>query len=180
MLAPCVSWLVADGWHVVLPSRRYAPIPIVPGATGTGRALWVAADWSAPAGLAERAARALSGRAELLVAWVHREHRADVMHAIAPLLTPDAPVVEVHGSSATDPVAGCPEPVLAGHPTQQVVLGFTPSGDVMRRLTYEETTDGVLDAIRWALDGRPPCVHQVGEPQPWPARSWPTMRAANG
>ncbi|HEX3648692.1 MAG TPA: hypothetical protein VHV49_09690, partial [Pseudonocardiaceae bacterium] len=46
MLAACASRLVADGWHVVLPSRRYAPLREVPAGPATGRALWVAADWS--------------------------------------------------------------------------------------------------------------------------------------
>jgi hypothetical protein len=171
MLAPCASWLVADGWHVVLPSRRYAPIPIVPDTVASGRALWVAADWSEPAGLAERAARTLGGQADLLVAWVHNEHRATVLNAVAPLLAPGAPVVEVHGAAATDPVTGCPEPVLADHPTQQVVLGFMPAGEVMRRLTYEEISDGVLEAVTRALAGNAPSVRQVGDPEPFHRRA---------
>jgi NAD(P)-dependent dehydrogenase (short-subunit alcohol dehydrogenase family) len=168
MLAACTSALVADGWHVVLPSRRYAPIPTTARlADGGGRALWVAADWSDPGGLAERAKRALGGPVELLVAWVHREHRGDVLRAVAPLLAMGAPVVEVHGSAAAVLVGGYPEPVLGDHPTQQVVLGFVPVGRSSRRLSHEEISAGVLAAVERALADKPPAVHQVGEPRPW-------------
>ena len=171
MLSACTSVLVAEGWHVVLPSRRYAPIPTTPGNSGTGRALWVAADWSDPRGLAERAKRALGGPVELLVAWVHREHRPAVLFAVAPLLARGAPVVEVHGSSAAVLTDGYPEPVLTNHPTQQVVLGFVPVGRTSRRLSHEEISDGVLAAVRRALSDKPPAVHQVGEPRPWSTRT---------
>jgi hypothetical protein len=168
MLAACASTLVADGWHVVLPSRRYSPIPAAPaGSNMAGRALWVAADWSDPVGLADRIKRALSGPVELLVSWVRREHRPALLSAVAPLLAPDAPVVEVHGSAAFDPVTGYPDPVLDDHPTQQLVLGFVPVGRTSRRLSHEEISDGVLDAVDRALAGKPPGVYQVGVPRPW-------------
>lgn len=169
MLAACASRLVADGWHVVLPSRRYTPLREVPAGGTTGRALWVAADWSDPIGLATRVRKALAGPAELLVTWVHREHRAALLSAVAPLLTPDAPVVEVHGSAAFDQVTGrYPEPVLTDHATQQLVLGFVPVGGTSRRLSHEEISEGVLDAVDRALAGKPPGVYQVGDPRPWP------------
>jgi hypothetical protein len=167
MLVACASTLIADGWHVVLPSRRYSPIPAVPAGGAAGRALWVAADWSDPAGLADRAGKALGAPAELLVTWVRREHRADVLRAVEPLLAPDAPVVEVHGAAAYDPVTGYPDPVLADHPTQQVVLGFMPVGRSSRRLNHDEISGGVLDAVDRALSGKTPGVYQVGEPRPW-------------
>jgi hypothetical protein len=167
MLSACTSVLVAEGWHVVLPSRRYAPIPTTPGGTGTGRALWVAADWSDPADLARRARRALGAPAELLVAWVRHEHRAAVLHEVAPLLKRGAPIVEVHGSAAALLSQGYPEPVLPDHPTQQVVLGFVPVGRTSRRLSHEEISAGILAAVRRALADKPPALHQVGEPRPW-------------
>jgi NAD(P)-dependent dehydrogenase (short-subunit alcohol dehydrogenase family) len=168
MLAACTSVLVADGWQVVLPCRRYAPIPTVSVGSHAGRALWVAADWSDPVGLADRARRALGGPVELLVTWVRREHRQALLEAVAPLLAPDAPVVEVHGSAAFDPASGYPDPVLPNHPTQQLVLGFVPAGGTCRRLSHEEISEGVLDALDRALAGKPPGVYQVGEPRPWP------------
>jgi hypothetical protein len=173
MLAGCAAALVADGWHVVLPSRRYAPIPDVAPSNGqsTRKALWVEANWSAPKELAERAERALDGKADLLVAWVHGPARPSVLRAVAPLLADGAPVVEVHGSASANPVGGCPDPVLAGHPTQQVVLGFVRQYGRTRWLTHAETAAGVLDAVRRALDGRPPGVHQVGEFRPYPTHS---------
>jgi NAD(P)-dependent dehydrogenase (short-subunit alcohol dehydrogenase family) len=167
MLSACTSALVEEGWHVVLPSRRYAPIPATPGNGAGGRALWVAADWSDPKGLASRAKKALGGPVDLLVAWVHREHRSAVLHAVGPLLAPGAPVVEVHGSAAAVLTGGYPEPVLSDHPTQQVVLGFVPVGRTSRRLSHEEISDGVLAAVQRALAAKPPAVHQVGEPRPW-------------
>ncbi|HEX3592681.1 MAG TPA: hypothetical protein VHV74_23905 [Pseudonocardiaceae bacterium] len=166
MLAACTSRLVSDGWQVVLPSRRYAPIPAV-ASDSAGRALWVPADWSDPSGLAQRAGKALGGPAELLVTWVHREHRGALLSAVEHLLAAEAPVVEVHGSAAFDPVSGYPDPVLADHPTQQLVLGFVPVGRTSRRLSHEEITEGVLDAVDRALAGKAPGVHQVGEPRPW-------------
>jgi NAD(P)-dependent dehydrogenase (short-subunit alcohol dehydrogenase family) len=169
MLSDCAAELVAQGWHVVLPSRRYAPLAIAPGAPTEGRALWVAADWSDPKGLADRAGRALGGKADLLVVWVRREQRGQVLATVAPLLTAGAPVVEVHGS-ATAGQAGPREPVLADHPTQQVVLGFVPEGRTTRRLNQEEISQGVVDAVRRALDGRPPATHQVGDVLPWSVR----------
>jgi NAD(P)-dependent dehydrogenase (short-subunit alcohol dehydrogenase family) len=172
MLAGCVAALVAEDWHVVVPSRRYAPIPdLVPGNGSPERkALWVEANWSEPKVLATRAERALDGKADLLVAWVHATARPSVLRAVAPLLAPDAPVVEVHGSASANPVDGCPDPVLADHPTQQVVLGYVRQSGRTRWLTHAEIVDGVLDAVRRALDGRTPGVHQVGEFRSYPDR----------
>lgn len=169
MLAGCAETLIADGWHVVLPSRRQAPIPaadIDGNGNGHRKAVWVQASWAEPAALAERAARALGGPADLLVAWVHRTERMSVLRAVAPLLAPRAPVVEVHGSGSANPVGGCPDPVLADHPTQQVVLGFVRHAGRTRWLTHQEISAGVLDGVRRALAGRPSAVHQVGEFRP--------------
>ena len=168
MLAGCAAALVADGWQVVLPSRRYAPIPDETPAGG-GQALWVEADWADPKQLASRAERALGGKADLLVAWVHARARPSVLRAVARLLADDAPVVEVHGSASANPVDGCPDPILEDHPTQQVVLGFVMRNGSTRWLTHAETAEGVLDAVHRALDGRPPAVHQVGEFRSYPA-----------
>jgi hypothetical protein len=170
MLAGCAAALVADGWHVVLPSRRYAPIPDETPANG-GHALWVEADWAEPKALATRAERALGGTADLLVAWVHGRARPSVLRAVARLLAPGAPVVEVHGSASANPVDGCPDPILDDHPTQQVVLGYVMQQGRTRWLTHAETVDGVLDAVHRALDGRPPGVHHVGEFRGYPART---------
>ncbi len=163
MLAGAASSLLDDGWHVVLPSRRR---PSVPATNGNGRpnvATWVKADWTDPAELARAAETALGGPADLLVAWVHREVRTAVLRAVAPLLAPGAPVVEVHGSASANPLGGCPEPVLADHPTQQVVLGYVRHAGRTRWLTHDEISAGVLDAVNRALTGRPPHVHHVGE-----------------
>jgi hypothetical protein len=171
MLAGCAAALVADGWHVVLPSRRYAPIPDrSTNGHSSNKALWVQADWAVPAELAVRAERALNGKADLLVAWVHPAAQPSVLRAVAPLLTPDAPVVEVHDISSANPLGGCPDPVLDDHPTQQVVLGYVRDAGRTRWLTHAETAEGVLDAVHRALDGRPPGVHQVGEFRSYPTR----------
>jgi NAD(P)-dependent dehydrogenase (short-subunit alcohol dehydrogenase family) len=164
MLAGVAAALLDDGWRVVLPSRRR---PTLPATNGHSRsAFWVKADWTAPSTLAEAASEALDGKAELLVAWVHREVRASVLRAVAPLLAPGAPVVEAHGSASANPVGGCPEPILPDHPTQQVVLGYVRHAGRTRWLTHQEISAGVLDAVHRALDGRPPHVHQVGEFRP--------------
>ena len=126
------------------------------------------ADWSEPDLLAARAGRALGGPADLLVAWVHLTDRVRVLRAVEPLLAPGAPVVEVLSSEA-----GNPDPVLDDHPTQQVVLGFVNHlGGRTRWLTHREISDGVLAAVRRALAGRSPTVHQVGEvPMPYGHRA---------
>ncbi|MCE6994029.1 hypothetical protein LZG04_04260 [Saccharothrix sp. S26] len=183
MLKGCADELVAQGWRVVLPSRRpdgalgtaakaalrgRAHVPHA--TTGQGSRIAVAADWARPAELADRVREVVTGPADLLVAWVHASYREAVLRAIAPLLAPRAPVVEVHDSGAVHPVRGLPDPALDGHPTQQVVLGFTCHGDSTRWLSHEETSTGVLTAVHRALDGRPPSVHQVGEVDTWVMR----------
>jgi NAD(P)-dependent dehydrogenase (short-subunit alcohol dehydrogenase family) len=162
MLSGVAAALLDDGWEVVLPSRRRPAAPT----TNGHAARWVKADWTEPAALVATAAKALDGPADLLVAWVHREVRVPVLRAVAPLLAGDAPVVEVHGSASANPLGGCPEPVLADHPTQQVVLGHVRHAGRTRWLTHDEVSAGVLDAVHRALDGRPPHVHQVGEFKP--------------
>jgi hypothetical protein len=157
MLAGAAAALLDDDWHVVLPSRRR------PAASG---ARWVKADWTNPTALASAAADVLDGPADLLVAWVHREVRTAVLRAVGPLLAAGAPVVEVHGSASANPLGGCPDPVLDGHPTQQVVLGYVRHAGRTRWLTHQEISAGVLDAVHRALEGRPPAVHQVGDFRP--------------
>jgi hypothetical protein len=157
MLAGAAAALLDDGWHVVLPSRRQP---------ATSGAHWVKADWTNPSALADAVGDALGGPADLLVAWVHREVRTGVLRAVAPLLAPGAPVVEVHGSASANPLGGCPDAVLAGHPTQQVVLGYVQHAGRTRWLTHQEISAGVLDAVHRALEGRPAAVHQVGDFRP--------------
>jgi NAD(P)-dependent dehydrogenase (short-subunit alcohol dehydrogenase family) len=163
MLSGVVAELVRDGWHVVVPSRRYAPIPADLPHAGERQALWVEADWAEPEPLAERARKALGGPADLLVGWVHDAYRVDVLDAVAPLLANDAVVVEVRGAAAAQPSSGEPEPSLPAHETQLVVLGFVRDGESTRWLTHSEISDGVLDAVRRALADRPPATHQIGE-----------------
>lgn len=167
MLAGVAGWLVHDGWLVVLPSRRYSPLPDDRPAAG-GRALWVEARWERPARLARDAAKALGGPADLLVSWLHGGYRLPVLEAVAPLLSPGAPVVEVLGESAGDPLGALPGATLAGHPTQQVVLGYVREGNRTRWLTHAEVVDGVLVAVQRALDHAPVAEHHVGELRPWP------------
>jgi NAD(P)-dependent dehydrogenase (short-subunit alcohol dehydrogenase family) len=187
MLAGCAAALLADGWKVVLPSRRprfglAARAALVPRGhrltgvaedhrpTGVAQAAHpreIAADWARPEELADRVRAALDGPVDLLVAWVHSTYRESVLRAVAPLLAPHAPVVEVHDSGAVHRVHGLPEPVIEGHPTQQVVLGHVKHGAGTRWLSHQETSDGVLAAVHRALEGRPPSTHQVGEVGVW-------------
>ena len=176
MLAGCASALLADGWKVVLPSRRprfglAARAAVVPSGhrpTAAGpRPREIAADWARPAELADRVRATLDGPADLLVAWVHSTYRESVLRAVAPLLAPHAPVVEVHDSGAAHRVHGLPEPVIDGHPTQQVVLGHVKHGAGTRWLSHKETAEGVLAAVHRALEGKPPSTHHVGDVDPW-------------
>jgi NAD(P)-dependent dehydrogenase (short-subunit alcohol dehydrogenase family) len=183
MLKGCAEELLAQGWQVVLPSRRpegvlgsaakaalrgRGHVPHLSGRQGSRVA--VAADWARPAELADRVRDVVDGPADLLVAWVHASYRDAVLRAVAPLLAPHAPVVEVHDSGAIHAVRGVPDPVLDGHPAQQVVLGFARHGGGIRWLSHEEASVGVLEAVHRALDGKPSSVHQVGEIDTWEAR----------
>lgn len=171
MLAGVASWLVGSGWHVVLPSRRYSPIPADADAEGDiapGRALWVEARWERPQQLARAAEKALGGEADLLVSWIHAGYRMSVLEAVAGLLADKAPIVEVRGDVTADPTRPAPEPTLSGHPTQVVTLGYVREGTTTRWLTHREIVDGVLAAVQRALDERTSAEHQVGDLRPWP------------
>ncbi|SFQ67285.1 hypothetical protein SAMN05421810_11264 [Amycolatopsis arida] len=177
MVDPVVHALTAQGWRVVLPSRRYNPIALRPGERGTERhgrggrravgregpgvAVWVAAHWDRPRELAAAVDRVLDEPADLLVAWVHESYRRSVLDVVEPLLASRAPVVEVRGGAS--PFGEPPEPVLAEHPTQLVLLGMVSERDSDRALSHTEMVDGILAAVRRAVDGRPPGVHQVGQ-----------------
>lgn len=188
LLAKVAESLVLQGWHVVLPSRRYRPISVAeasretkpgiaalralrpPGHTrqgggAPGRAIWVEASWDRPHELAKKTAAALDGRADLLVAWVHGQYRRSVMRAVEPLLAVDAPVVEVRAAERFGASAEA-EPSLAGHPTQIVLLGLVSEADSGRALPHSEATSGVLAAVHRALNGHPPSVHQIGRLRP--------------
>lgn len=164
MLSGVSGWLAGQGWHVVVPSRRYCPIPAEDAADvdgeAPGRVRWVEARWERPERLAQDAGRALGGPADLLVSWVHSMYRVPVLNAVAGLLADDAPVVEVHGGSVP---FGELEPALSGHPAQRVVLGYVREGASTRWLTHAEIVDGVLVAVRRALADRPFTEHHVGE-----------------
>ncbi|WP_051399988.1 Rossmann-fold NAD(P)-binding domain-containing protein [Haloechinothrix halophila] len=172
MLSGVAGWLAGQDWHVVVPSRRYCPIPVdevhgrVSAEPPRGRVRWVEARWERPERLAQDAARALGGPTDLLVSWVHSAYRVPVLNAVTGLLAEDAPVVEVHGDSGPP---GEPEPALSGHPTQRVVLGYVREGTSTRWLTHAEIVDGVLVAVRRALADRPLTEHHVGETAPRPA-----------
>jgi hypothetical protein len=180
MLSGVTEFLAHEGWHVVLPSRRYRPIaceaPVDVAARrpartlgsrsraagkrhGGGRAIWVEAHWDRPRELAAKAEGALHGQAELLVTWVHEQYRRSVLGAVESLLRPGAPVVEVRSASAAVSL----DPLLSEHPTQQVLLGPISAVDDRRSLGQAEITEGVLAAVGRALDGHAPSVYQLGQ-----------------
>lgn len=166
MLSTVESLLVERGWHVVLPARRYQPIP----AQGSGRATWVHASPREPDRLAAAVGKVLDGqRADLLVSWVAAVDRRRVLDAVAPLLSEQAPVVDVCPPIATMGDAAA-EPALPGHPTHRVILGHVTAGARTRALTHGQIMAGVLEALERALAGLPPSAHQVGHaPQvPYP------------
>ena len=185
MLAELAEVLTHEGWHVVLPSRRYHPLDCDkrPGVAalrsmrppghrpyrggsgrsfGGGKAIWVEAHWDRPRELASKTEAALRGPADLLVAWIHEQYRRAVMGAVESLLADDAPVVEIRGGPGGDP----PDPLLPLHPTQVVQLGTVSAYDAHRSLAQAEIGEGVLDAVRRALDGHATSVHQVGQLRP--------------
>lgn len=157
--------LVDDGWRVVLPARRYTPLPADEGrdgASGRGKAVWVEAHWDQPRRLARDVDKALTEPAGLLVAWVHDSYRRAVLGLVESLLTPAAAVVEVFGPHLTEEE---PRPLLVSHRTQQVLLGDLSGEHAGRPLGQGEILAGVSLAVERALDGRPSSVHQIGEPR---------------
>lgn len=172
LLDDVVERLTADGWDVVLPSRRYNPI-VSRGTkthhgrvrrTGPGRAFWVEAEWERPRELALGAQWLLPIPAGLLVAWVHESYRRSVLGAIESSLAPGAPVVEVRGSAGV--LADSADATLAAHPTQVVLLGTASDRDPARALSLPEISAAVLDATGRARRGGPPSLHQVGQRRP--------------
>jgi hypothetical protein len=186
MLSGVAEALVRDGWHVVLPCRRYRPIAVPEAKQGkaalkalrprghrpngnaiggprAGRALWVEAQWDRPRELSTKAEAALGGPADLVVAWVHEQYRRAVLGACEWLLAPGAAVVEVRAAGGP-PVE--PEPVLAAHPTQLIVVGALSELDDSRPLSHGELTEAILGAVERAVEGRPASLHQVGQSRP--------------
>ncbi|MTD58569.1 hypothetical protein GKO32_32010 [Amycolatopsis sp. RM579] len=191
MLSGVAETLVRQGWLVVLPCRRYHPIavpepkpepkqgvaavkalrarghrPTATAAAGcfeTGRALWVEARWDRPRELAGKAETALRGPADLMVAWVHDQYRRSVLGACERLLAPGAPVVEVRQAGGP-PIE--PEPVLAAHPTQLVLVGTMSEIDDARPLCHTELANAIGGAVTRAVDGHATSLHQVGHSRP--------------
>lgn len=158
MLSGAVEGLTTHGKNLVVPSRREYASP-------DSRVRWVRAEWKEAGQLAE--AVAPWAPFDLLVAWVHTPHREPVLRAVDPLLARGAPVVEIWGSAARDPLATLGAPVLA-RPTHQVVLGYRQERGTARWLADREISAGVLDAALAALSGAEPRVHEVGVLRPWP------------
>ncbi|GAB3571465.1 hypothetical protein GCM10027445_26900 [Amycolatopsis endophytica] len=186
MLAGIAENLTREGWHVVLPCRRYHPLDteVRPGAAALrslrrpghrpyrggpgrarpdGKATWVEAHWDRPRELAAKAEAALRGQADLLVAWIHEEYRRSVMGAVEGLLAHGAPVVEVRNAFGG---VDLPDPLLPSHPTQVVQLGTVSAHDAHRCLAQAEIGEGVSDAVRRAIEGHPTSTHQVGQLRP--------------
>ncbi len=119
MLTDVAQRLTRDGWTVVQPSRRYTPVPVSPDGDPQGRAVWVRARWDEPETLARRVAETLGATPiDLVVTWLREEDRGPVLEAVAPLIGPRAPVVDVRSAVESGLVPGLPEPAspLGDHP----------------------------------------------------------------
>ena len=181
MLAGCVAALVGDGWHVVLPSRRHAPIPAEPIERGEFKP-----GAYARAALAVARAQAVQCRAQSVVGggrlvrarpvrrpcrpgpgWVRRPaggvgargDRARVMQAVRPLLAPAAPVVEVLGSDRR-PAARRTRCSPATRPSRSSCLSASAANPLAH-----PRRDLRRGARRREPGNRGPCagVHQLGE-----------------
>lgn len=134
-----------------------------------GRAIWVEAHWDRPGELAEKAGSVLGGPSDLLVAWVHEEFRGPVLAEVSRLLAPGRPVVEVRGTTGAAAVPAeldDPRPALDGHPTQLVLIGAVSESGGDRPLSHGEISDGVLEAVRRAVEGRSTSLHRIGMARP--------------
>ncbi|CAM3104745.1 hypothetical protein SAXI111661_18295 [Saccharomonospora xinjiangensis] len=175
MLRGVARTLVADGWHVVLPCRRYSPVR-AQGGVDPGRAIWVEARWDEPAELARRVAEAMEGRSvDLLVSWLHETYRGPVLEAVEPLMSPAAPSVEVRPMAEAAVV-----PEQSGRPTQYVFLGDVSAFDDTRPLGQAEIVAGVRDAVERALTGAPSARHEIGHPRPHPSVPRPRVHGVAG
>lgn len=163
MLNGVTRTLVYDGWNVILPCRRYSPVPL-DGDEPSGRAVWLEAHWDRPEELAQQVAETLDGKSvDLLVTWLHDSYREPVSKAVEPLLAPAAPVVEVWSqtSATTVPEQPTSEP-LAGHSVQRILLGEVSAFDEERALGQGEIVASVGAAVDRALSGAPSSRHEAG------------------
>lgn len=172
MLNDVARALVYDGWQVILPARRYVPVPIDRGEP-PGRAVWLEAHWDQPEELAQRVAAALHGRSvDLLVMWLHDSYRESVSKAVEPLLSPTAPVVEVWSATGPTVVPRKPgsdvEDVEVGRSVQRILLGEVSAFDDTRALSQAEIMASVRAAVDRALEGAPSAQHEVGRRRPQP------------
>jgi len=177
MLSDVVRDLVGHGWRVVVPSRRYAPVPADGDIPPTGRAVWVEAHWDRPEELARRVAKTVDGEPiDLLVTWLHEAYREPVLEAVEPLLSPTAPAVEVQSMTEAAPVPIQP----SGRPTQYVFLGDVSAFDDTRPLGQAEIVAGVRAAVEQALAGAPSARHEIGHRRPYPAIPRPRVHGIVG
>ncbi|WP_052809871.1 Rossmann-fold NAD(P)-binding domain-containing protein [Streptomonospora alba] len=166
MLRPAVHELLRTGARVVCVARR--PERAERGAPDTGELVPVPADWAAPRELGEAVKGAVEGRrvAEALL-WVHTPFDEGVHAALVPLLSADATVVQLWGSSGVDPRRSRPEPTHYAPPRsyRSVVLGFADTGRGTRWLTNQEISDAALRGLR---DSEPKQI--AGRVEPWSDR----------
>lgn len=178
MLRNIARRLVDDGWYVLLPSRLYSPMPVDTEPEPTGRALWVEAHWDDPGGLARRVSGLLGdARADLLVTWLHEAYRDPVLRAVEPLVSPNAPVVDVRSQPGAGEVPGQSDPrLLCERATQYVSLGQRSSFDEGRPLGHAEVLAGVSTAVDRALAGAASARHDIGRRRLGPKVPRPRVR----
>jgi hypothetical protein len=82
---------------------------------------------------------------------------------VEPLLAATAHVVEIRGVGGLEFET---DPMLPRYPTQLVLLGTVSESGGGRVPSRTEIVDGVLAAVRRALDDHPASVHQIGLSRP--------------
>lgn len=166
MLRPAVHELLGTGARVICVARR--PERATSGAPDSGELVPVPVNWADPQRLADAVARATEGRplTEALL-WVHTPYDEGVHEVLDPLLSGNATVVQLWGSSGVDPRHSRPRPTRYAPPRsyRSVVLGFADTGTRTRWLTNREISDAALRGLR---DSRPEQI--AGRVEPWSDR----------
>lgn len=145
MLRGAVDELLASGRTVILVARRASAVED----SRAGRLITVAADWERPEQFGDavrRATRNVDVGAALL--WIHQPYRDQVTRELKNVLSADAVVVRLWGSSGSYPAEQARAAVrLEGRRMCDVYLGSVTEARGWRWLTDKEISSGALRAL---------------------------------
>lgn len=171
MLRGTVRDLTRRGHTVYAVARR--PARGAPEAPAPGEFVPVPSEWSEAGRVGRDVLAAMRSRATTphamhgAILWVHSPHRQAVLDQLVDVLAPDATVLQLWGSAATNPRKTMAQEHSTRHPwtMRHLVLGYHREAGYFRWLTDEEISRAALRA--WDGDER---VSVAGQVEPWARR----------